>query len=117
MGNAVPGRVVFTGERCRDAYRLNKFLISMRDPDLRVAFERDPEQAMEQFSLNERERDLVRRRDYQGMLDYGAVIYAVGKASTAFHTTLLGIGAKMRGEPTEAVAVWLAAGKNATREG
>jgi len=109
----VPARVVFTGERCRDAYRLNGFLMSMRDEAARAAFAHDPEATMERLGLSEKERDLVRRRDYQGMLDHGAVIYAVGKASTAFDTTLLAIGAKMRGETPEAVAAWIASGKNA----
>jgi len=115
MANATPSRVVFTGERCRDAYCLNNFLMSMREAAMREAFERDPEQAMEKFGLSEKERDLVRRRDYQGMLDHGAVIYAVGKASSAFHTTLLAIGAQMRGETPEAVAAWIGSGKNAQR--
>ena len=115
MGSAIPSRVVFTGQRCRDAYRLNHFLVSMRDDKVREALERDPEKTMEEFGLNEHERDLVRRRDYQGMLDHGAVIYAVSKASTAFKTTLLAIGATMRGESAEAVAAWIASGKNAAR--
>jgi protocatechuate 4,5-dioxygenase alpha subunit len=115
MGSATPERIVFTGQRCRDAYRLNKFLMSMKDADVRASFERDSEKLMQDCGLNEQERDLVRRRDYQGMLDYGAVIYAVGKAATGFHTTLLAIGAQMRGEAPEAVAAWIAAGKNAER--
>jgi gallate dioxygenase len=113
MDKTTPARIVFTGEKCRDAYRLNKFLVAMRDPGNRASFARDPERHMEQFGLLDRERDLVRRRDYQGMLDYGAVIYAVGKASTAFGTSLLGIGAQMRGEPLDTVTAWIAAGKNA----
>ncbi len=113
MATATPSRVVFTGERCRDAYRLNTFLVSMRDHETREAFERDPEATMQKFGLSEKERDLVRRRDFQGMLDHGAVIYAVSKASTAFRTTLLAIGAKMRGETPEAVAAWIASGSNA----
>jgi gallate dioxygenase len=116
LRNAVPSRNVFTGERCRDAFRLNNFLASMRNSDLRELFHADPEKAMDRFALNERERDLIRKRDYQGMLDYGAVIYAISKAATAFRTTLLSVGAQMRGEPSESVVEWITSGKNAVRE-
>ena len=89
----------------------------MRDPEIRASFDRDPEQLMDRCGLSEKERDLVRRRDYQGMLDHGAVIYAVSKASTAFRTNLLAIGAQMRGESPETVTAWIATGKNALRRG
>ena len=114
MARTVPSRVVFTGERCQRAYRLNNFLSSMRYAEVRGSFDSDPEQAMQQFGLSDHEKDLVRRRDYQGMLDHGAVIYAISKAATGLRTTLLAVGAKMRGETPEAVAAWISAGKNFT---
>ena len=49
------------------------------------------------------------------MLDYGCVIYAVGKASTAFGTSLLGIGAQMRGESVDTVTAWISTGRNVRR--
>lgn len=112
MGRDAPTRVIFTGQRCQKAYRLNKFLASMRYPEVREAFNCDPDLEMERFGLSDHEKDLVRRRDYQGMLDHGAVIYAISKAATGLQTNLLAVGAKMRGETPETVAAWIKAGKN-----
>lgn len=87
-----------TPQRAQRGYQLNKFLTAMREPALRSAFIADPEHSMESAGLNEFERDLVRRRDYDGMLDYGASNVALGKASPALGTTLIDRGAKGRNQ-------------------
>ena len=98
LGPTAPlrGLCRLTPERAQRGYRLGRFLTSMRDPARRAAFAADPEASMAAFALAEHERELVRRRDFDGMLDYGVSNVAIGKASPALGTTLVERGAKGR---------------------
>ena len=95
------GVVRYDETRARRGYRLTSFLVSLRYPVRRAAFAQDPVSAMTAAQLSDTEQDLVLRRDYDGMLDYGASIYGIGKAGLALETDLIGIGAKSRGEARE----------------
>lgn len=92
------GLVRMTPQRASRGFQLTCFLTSMRNPARRLAFTTDAEACMAAFGLSGEERDLVRRRDFDGMLDYGASNVAIGKASSALGTTLLERGAKGRGQ-------------------
>lgn len=96
------GVVRYDETRARRGYRLTCFLVSMRDPLKREAFTQDPAGTMTAAQLSDTEQALVLRRDYDGMLDYGASIYGIGKAGLALDTDLIEIGAKSRGEAREA---------------
>ena len=96
-----PQYEVFTGERCRHAWRLMKFLVGMNEAHNRDAYRADPEPHMRAFALTEQERELVRQRDWTGMIAYGATIYAIGKAGGALGATLVDMGVKMRGQTHE----------------
>lgn len=100
LGPTVPlrGLVRMTPERAHRGYRLTRFLCSMRDPQQRAAFGSEPEERMEAFGLSAAERDMVRRRDFEQMLDYGVSNVAIGKASPALGTNLVERGAKGRGQ-------------------
>lgn len=87
-----------TPERAQRGYRLNRFLTAMRAPEQREAFARDPEACMAALGLSAVECDMIRRRDCEAMLDYGASNVAIGKASGALGLTLLGRGAAGRGQ-------------------
>jgi protocatechuate 4,5-dioxygenase alpha subunit len=96
----IEGIVRFDGERAQHGYALTKFLVSMRDPAMRAKFAADEEGTMLAAGLSCEERALVARRDYQGMIEHGASIYALGKGSGALGTTLLDMGAQARGMST-----------------
>jgi gallate dioxygenase len=100
LGPVAPlrGLCRMTPERAQRGYRLSRFLSGMREHVRRSAFLADAEASMALFGLSERERDLVRRRDFDGMLDYGVSNVAIGKASPALGTTLVQRGAKGRGQ-------------------
>jgi hypothetical protein len=100
LGPTAPlrGFVPMTPERAHRGYRLTRFLCSMRDPQQRVAFASDPEACMEAFALTDAEREMVRRRAFERMLDHGASNVAIGKASPALGTTLVERGARGRGQ-------------------
>lgn len=100
LGPTAPlrGFCPMTPERAQRGFRLTRFLTGMRQPEQRGLFAANPERCMEAHGLSETERDLVRRRDYDAMLDYGASNVAIGKASPALGTTLVERGAKGRGQ-------------------
>ncbi len=100
LGPVAPlrGLVRMTAQRAQRGYRLTCFLTSMRDPATRAAFAADPQACMARAGLSDHERGLIERRDYDGMLEYGASNVAIGKASAALGTTLVARGAQGRGQ-------------------
>jgi gallate dioxygenase len=83
------------------AYRLNKYLHGMIDADHRRAFLDDPERTFEAAGLTEEERDLVRRRDWRGLIQYGVIFFMLEKLGAVVGTSNLHIYAAMRGESLE----------------
>jgi gallate dioxygenase len=76
----IPGTYPFTLERSVKAYRLNKFLHDMIDPSHRKRFLADPEASFAEAELTEEERELVRRRDWRGMIHYGVIFFMLEEA-------------------------------------
>src|SRR4051812_7946939 len=81
------GAPVFTGERSRAGYRLNRMAMSLTDPAKREAFVADEAGYLRGMGLTDAEVDLVRRRDWKGMIEAGGNIYLIIKIAGA-----LGIG-------------------------
>lgn len=98
---SIPGVVRYDAIRAHRGYRLTTFLVSLRFAHERDLFKADPEAHMRRFALDQHERDLIVRRDFDGMLEHGASIYAIGKAGMCLGTDLIGIGVKSRGERRE----------------
>ena len=70
-------------------------------PAERDAFKRDPEAFMSRFSLTEEEKNLIRKRDFKGLIEAGMNIYAMLKVGSATGNSLYRMGAQMRGESYE----------------
>lgn len=87
------GRRPFTSERSRRGYRLNRFFSSMCEPAHRASFKADPESYMADYELSERERDMVRRRDFEALLDHGACLLTLGNALHTMGLSLVDFGA------------------------
>jgi protocatechuate 4,5-dioxygenase, alpha chain len=94
----IAGTTVFTGERSRRGYRINKFAMSLTDPANRDAFKADERGYMASFGLTEAEAELVARRDWKGLIEAGGNIYVLLKVGGAVGQNLLQMGAQMRGE-------------------
>ena len=71
------------------------------DSKERDAFKRDEEAFMARFCLSETEKQLIRRRDFAGLIEAGMNIYAMLKLGSATGTSLYRMGAQMRGETYE----------------
>jgi len=96
------GTYPFTLERSVKAFRLNDYLHRMVDPGHREAFLHDPEASFEAAGLTAEERDLIRRRDWRGLMHYGAIFFVLEKLGAVTGVSNLHIYAAMRGETLEA---------------
>src|SRR5437868_10797693 len=103
----LPGTFVFTGERSRAGYRLNKLAMSLTDPANRKRFLADEVAYMSRAGLTPPEQDMVRRRDWKAMIGHGGNIYLILKIAGTVGQTLLQMGAQMRGETLEALMATL----------
>jgi gallate dioxygenase len=79
-------------------YRINKFLHALIDPDHRARFLDDPETSFKEAGLTEEEQDLIRRRDWQGMIHYGVIFFMLEKLAAVIGVSNLHVYAAMRGE-------------------
>ena len=103
MGKAViPDTSIFDLRLSRRGVRLNRMCAALCSPAERDAFKRDEEAFMARFSLTETEKELVRKRDFKGLIEAGMNIYAMLKLGSATGNTLYRMGAQMRGESYEA---------------
>lgn len=97
MDDVVSGAYVFTGERSAQSYRLNKMANTLSTPADRAAFQADEAGYMRGMGCTDHEIELVRRRDWKGMMDHGASIYLLLKIGAATGVTLPEIGAATAG--------------------
>ncbi|MFT4173041.1 MAG: gallate dioxygenase [Rhodocyclaceae bacterium] len=95
------GSYPFTLERSVKGYRLNRFLHALIEPAVRRAFLADQEALFATAALSETERDLVRRRDWRGMMHYGVIFFMLEKLGAVIGVSNLHIYAAMRGETLE----------------
>lgn len=104
----IDGICHYTCERSQRGYVLTRFLVSMRDPENRRAFELDPEGYMAQSGLNDIERELVNERNYDGMLDYGASIYALERRVVRWGRRSLKLAPRVDNKPLKIFSsAWL----------
>ena len=83
------------------AYRINDYLHRMVEPAHREAFMADPEASFEAAGLTDEERDLIRRRDWRGLLHYGVIFFMLEKLGAVTGVSNLHIYAAMRGQSLE----------------
>jgi len=93
---------IFDLRLSRRGFRLNKLCASLCSPANREAFKRDEEAYLARHALTEPERALIRRRDFQGLIEAGTNIYFLLKIGSVTGTGLYKMGAQMRGESYEA---------------
>ena len=99
--NAIPDTTIFDLRKSARGYRLNKLCGSLCSPANRDAFKRDEESYMARFGLTEEEKQLIRERDFAGMIHAGMNIYWMLKIGAVTGNSLYRMGAQMRGETYE----------------
>ncbi|SCK12689.1 gallate dioxygenase [Variovorax sp. HW608] len=95
------GSYPFTIERSVRGYRINRFLHELVVPEFRARFLADQEAEFERAQLTPTERDLVRRRDWRGLIQYGAIFFMLEKLGAVVGVSNLHIYAAMRGQSLE----------------
>jgi gallate dioxygenase len=98
---ALTGTYPFTLARSVKGFRINSFLHDLTDPAKRAAFLADEEKAFETAQLSETEREMVRKRDWRAMIQYGVSFFMLEKLGAVVGTSNLHIYAAMRGETLE----------------
>ena len=97
----LPGTYPFTLDRSVKAYRLNNFLHELIKPEARQRFLAEPEPMFAATGLTEEERDMLRRRDWRALIQYGVIFFLLEKLGAVVGTTNLHIYAAMRGQSLE----------------
>jgi protocatechuate 4,5-dioxygenase alpha subunit len=92
-----PSVYLFTGEACTRAYKLNQFAFDFKHPAVRERFATDPEALMTEYGLSEREKTLVRARDWTGLVASGGHHFNIIKIAAAVGQSHLHVGAHMCG--------------------
>jgi len=97
----LPGTYPFTLARSVKAYRLNRFLHELVRPEHRRRFLEDAESLFGEHGLTDEECELVRRRDWRGMIHYGVIFFMLEKLGAVVGVSNLHIYAAMRGQTLE----------------
>ncbi|MGA7815838.1 gallate dioxygenase [Caballeronia sp.] len=97
----IEGTYPFTIEAAVRAFRINDYLHRMVGPAHREAFVADPEASFAAAGLTDEERDLIRRRDWRGLLHYGVIFFMLEKLGAVTGVSNLHIYAAMRGQSLE----------------
>lgn len=100
-GARIQGSDVFDLAASWRGFRINKMCNALSQAANREAFQRDEEAFMEAYALTPEERQLVRDRDFQGLLAHGGNIYFLIKLGVVTGNGLYKMGARMRGESYE----------------
>ena len=101
MLRPIPDTSIFDLRLARRGRRLNKLCAALCSPQERDTFKRDEEAFMSRFGLSDAEKELIRKRDFQGLIDAGTNIYYLLKIGSATGNGLYKMGAQMRGETYE----------------
>lgn len=99
---ALDGTYPYTLERSARGYRINKFLHGLVEPEVRARFLADEEAELARADLSDEERDLIRRRDWRGLIHYGAIFFVLEKLGAVTGISNLDIYAAMRGQSLDA---------------
>jgi protocatechuate 4,5-dioxygenase alpha subunit len=92
-----PSTFVFTGEICSRSYALNRFAFAFKDAEHRRRFEQAPEPLMAEFGLTAEQKELLRRRDWTGLVANGGHHFNIIKIAAAVGESHLHVGAHMCG--------------------
>ncbi len=97
----IPGTFVFDADRSRVGYHLNMFCISLRLAKNREAMTEDPEAYMAKYPMTDEQRQAVRDRDWNLLLELGGNIYYTSKLAAYDGVNFQNLAAKMTGVKRE----------------
>ncbi|WP_299351061.1 protocatechuate 4,5-dioxygenase subunit alpha [uncultured Shimia sp.] len=97
----IPGTIVFDADRSRQGYWLNQFCISLRTAEARQEMKDDPEEHMAKFAMTEEQKQAVRDRAWNRLLELGGNIYYTSKLAAFDGINFQNLAAMMTGVSRE----------------
>ena len=94
LAASLEGTYLFDGARARKNYPLNKMCMSLVSSNNRKAFEEDELAYCQSYGLDPETIDLVKGRDWIGMIKAGGNIYYVYKLAAIDHVSMQHVGAQ-----------------------
>ena len=94
----LPASQPFTLDLSVKNYDLNRYLQQMVDPDHRAAFLANEDMSLAASGLDPVDQDLIRRRDWAGLIERGAIFFGLEKLAAVLGLPNAAIYAAMRGE-------------------
>jgi gallate dioxygenase len=82
-------------------YDLNRYLQQMTEPAHRAAFLVDEDASLANSGLDAATQDLIRRRDWTGLIEKGAIFFGVEKLAAVLGLPNAVVYAGMRGDTLE----------------
>ena len=98
----IPGTFVFDADRGREGYQLNQFCISLRLQKNRDAFNADEEAYLDKYPMTPEQRQAVRDRDWNRLLELGGNIYYTSKLAANDGINFQNLAGLMTGMGVEA---------------
>ena len=99
---AIPGTYPFDLRTSVRTLRINRFFWGLAKPEHRELLLADPELAFTRAGLSEHEKQLVRQRDWLGLIRHGVNFFVLEKFARVVRMSNLEVYAAMRGESLEA---------------
>ena len=93
----IPGTVVFDADQARKGYHLNMFCMSLMKAENRAAFKKDERAYLDQWPMTEAQKQVILKRDWNGMLQLGGNIYFTSKLAATDGLSFQQIAAIMTG--------------------
>jgi len=96
-----PGTYLYTGPVSSQGWRINQACLSLRSPANREAFLADEDAYLSGYGLTPAERELVRSRDWTGLLRAGGHLQAALKLAATLGLNIYHVGAHNVGTDAE----------------
>ncbi len=100
----IPGTTVFDAERSRQGYHLNMFCMALMKAENRAAFKANEAEFLQRFPMSDAQRQMVLKRDWNGMIALGGNIYFLAKLFSTDGKSFQQVAAIMTGSAQETYA-------------
>ena len=97
----VPGTTMFDGDMARRGYHLNQFCMSLMKAENRERFKADERAFLDEWPMNDAQKQAVLDRDYNAMIANGGNIYFLAKIFSTDEQSFEQAAASMTGASRE----------------
>ncbi|MDP9056650.1 MAG: protocatechuate 4,5-dioxygenase subunit alpha [Pseudomonadota bacterium] len=106
----IPGTRIYTAARARQGYWLNQFAMSLMKAENRTRWKADEAAYLAEWPMTQDQRNAVRLRDYNRLLDLGGNIYFLAKVFSTDGLSFLQAVSTMTGMSVEDYSAMMNAG-------